>query len=74
MKRAAIGGILALIGFLWALAALLAGSAYMDRVSSWYTPPGRYGTALLESGMALGAALLLLGLAALGLAYFKKEE
>ena len=78
MKRVVIGGFLSLIGSIWALAALLVGCAYMDRVGSWSTPPGRYGTAMLASGMAVplavGGILLLLGLASMAVEYFRKEK
>lgn len=77
MKRTLIGGFLALVGSIWALAALLAGGAYVDQVASWYSPPGRYGTALIESNMMIplvvGGILLVLGLVILGVEYFKKE-
>lgn len=77
MKRALIGGFLSLIGSVWALAALLTAGAYVQQVNSWYTPPGRYGTAVLESGMTVplvvGGVLLLLGLVIMGVEYFKRE-
>lgn len=78
MKRALIGGFLTLTGSIWALAALLTGGAYVEQVTSWWTPPGRYGTALMESGMmaplVIGGVLFLLGLVIMGVEYFKKED
>lgn len=78
MKRAVIGGFLSLLGSLWSLAALLVGAGYVEQVTSWYSPPGRFGTALAESGMvpvlAVGLVLLALGLAVMGIEYFRKGD
>lgn len=78
MKRAIIGGFLSLVGTIWCLTALLSGAAYVDQINGWYTPPGRYGTALIESGMlaplAIGGILLACGLAAMAYEFFKKSE
>lgn len=78
MKRAVIGGFLSLIGSIWTLAALLVGGAYVDQIDSWYTPPGRYGSALIESGMLapliVGGILLACGLVVMGMEYFKKDN
>lgn len=77
MKRAIIGGFLAVIGSVWSLVALLVAASYVDQIGSWYTPPGRYGTALIESNMVpvlvVGGLLLFLGLVIMAVEYFRKE-
>lgn len=78
MKRAMIGGFLTLIGTIWCLAALLTAGVNVENVDSWHTPPGRFGTALLETGMmapfVLAVLLLLIGLVILGIEYFRKDQ
>ncbi len=78
MKRAVIGGFLTLIGTIWCMGGLVGSAANMYNVSSWFTPPGRFGTAMLESGMVwpvvLGGLLLVAGLVVLGVEYFRKGE
>jgi hypothetical protein len=74
LKRALIGGFLSLIGTIWGLAVLF--SASNNLVSSWSTPPGRLFATVAQQGMApvMAASLLLLavGLALMGIEYFKK--
>ncbi|MCI8441448.1 MAG: hypothetical protein HFG27_02810 [Provencibacterium sp.] len=74
MKRALIGGFLALIGTIWGLAVL--NSASNNLTGSWSTPPGRLLTTVAEQGTAfiLVCALLLLalGLVMMGIEYFRK--
>ena len=74
MKRALIGGFLALIGTIWGLAVLNAASN--DLVSSWSTPPGRLLATVAERGMtpvfAGSLLLLVLGIVLMGIEYFKK--
>ncbi len=75
MKRAVIGGFLALIGTIWGLTALLFVSA--SPASSWATPPGRFLTGVVENGMTvpliLAVTLMVAGLAILAVEYFRKE-
>lgn len=78
MKRTVIGGFLTLAGTLWCLYALLMGRFDLKNVTEWYTPPGRYGTALLQSHvllpLAVGALLLLAGIVILGIEFFTNEK
>ena len=75
MKKTVIGGVLTLLGTIWGMAVLL----YVGNnlVSGWATPPGRFLTTVLETGMTfpllLSAVLLALGLAAMGVEYFRKD-
>ena len=75
MKKTVIGGVLSLLGTIWGMAVLL----YVGNnlVSGWATPPGRFLTTVLETGMTvpllLSAVLLVLGLAAMGVEYFRKD-
>lgn len=75
MKRAMIGGVLSLLGTIWGMAVLLYVGNHL--VSAWATPPGRFLATVLETGMTfpllLSVALLVLGLAAMGVEYFRKE-
>lgn len=76
MKKTVIGGFLALIGTIWELAVIL--FAGNNLVSGWATPPGRFLTTVLETGMllpfVLATALLAAGLAILAVEYFRKER
>ena len=76
MKRALIGGFLALIGTIWSLAIII--FAGNNLVSGWSTPPGRFWTTVLETGMmfpfVLAMAFLVLGLLIMGIEYFRKED
>ena len=78
MKRALIGGFLTLVGSIWCLAGFVSTAANVQNVTEWYTPPGRFGTAMLQSGMVwpvvLGGLLLVVGLIVLGVEYFRKGE
>lgn len=75
MKRTLIGGFLALIGTIWELAVIL--FAGNNLASAWSTPPGRFFTTVLETGMlfpfVLATALLVAGLAILLVEYFRRE-
>ncbi len=76
MKRAIVGGFLALVGSLWTLAVvILAGSL---QISGWTTPPGRAMTQVLESGLMpwfVGSLLLtVLGIVLMAAAYFSKDQ
>lgn len=76
MKKVVIGGFFALIGTIWALTVLL--FVRDGLVSAWATPPGRFFTTVLETGMllpfVLATALLAAGLAVLTVEYFRKER
>ena len=78
MKKVLIGGFLSLIGSIWCLVGFLAAAANVQTVTEWSTPPGRFGTSMLECHMVwpvvLGGLLLLLGLAIMGIEYFRKEK
>ena len=75
MKKTVIGGVLSLLGTIWGMSVLL----YVGNnlVSGWATPPGRFLTTVLETGktfpLLLSAVLLVLGLAAMGVEYFRKD-
>ena len=76
MKRAIIGGFLSLIGTIWELAVIIFAGSNM--VSGWSTPPGRFMTTIIETGMSfpmvVASVLLVLGLVILGIEYFRKEK
>lgn len=76
MKRALIGGFLALLGTIWGLAVIL--FVGNNLVSAWPTPPGRFLTTVAETGMTLPFVLavlfVVLGLVILGVEYFKKDK
>ena len=76
MKRAIIGGFLSLIGTIWELAVII--FAGNNMVSGWSTPPGRFMTTIIETGMSfpmvVASVLLALGLVILGIEYFRKEK
>lgn len=78
MKKVVIGGFLSLVGTIWCLVGLIGSAVNVQNVSSWYTPPGRFGTAMVECGMVwpvvLGGLLLALGLVIMGVEYFRKEK
>lgn len=78
MKKVLIGGFLSLVGSFWCMGGLIGAAMNVYNVGSWSTPPGRFGTSLLESGMAwpvaLGGLLLALGLVIMGVEYFRKEK
>ncbi|MEJ8303412.1 HPP family protein [Saccharibacillus sacchari] len=50
MIKTAIGGLFLLSGSLLYLGVHIAAVLRLPEVNSWYTPPGRYGTALMDSG------------------------
>lgn len=65
-----VGGLLLLGGSLLYVGVHIAAVLYMPQIYSWYTPPGRYMTALADSGgspmfwlsiLLIGIGLLLLG-------------
>ena len=76
MKRALIGGFLALIGTIWELAIFIFAS--INLVSGWSTPPGRFLTTIAETGMTFPAVvatvLFLAGLVILGVEYVRKDS
>ena len=76
MKRAIIGGFISLIGTIWGLAIIV--FAGNNMVSGWPTPPGRFLTTILETGMAIpmtiASLLLLIGLVVLGVEYFRNDD
>lgn len=76
MKRALIGGFLSLLGTIWGLAVIVFASNNL--VSGWSTPPGRFMTTVLETGMSvpLGLAIVLLvsGLLIMAVEYFRRDN
>jgi len=76
MKRAIIGGFISLIGTIWGLAIVV--FAGNNMVPGWSTPPGRFLTTIMETGMTIplviASLLLLIGLVVLGIEYFKKDD
>lgn len=76
MKRALIGGFLALIGSIWSAAIFIA--CGMNLVSGWSTPPGRFLTTVSEMNLTLPLVLAvivtLIGLAILVKAYFTRDK
>lgn len=76
MKRALIGGFLALIGSIWSAAIFIA--CGMNLVSGWSTPPGRFLTTVSEVGLnrplVLAVIVTLIGLAILVKEYFTRDK
>ena len=76
VKKVIIGGFSSLIGTIWGLAITI--FIANDLTSSWATPPGRFLTTVIESGMMIPMIIsfvfLLFGLFAMGTEYFKKEN
>jgi len=76
MKKVLIGGFVALIGSIWALAVIfLAGN---DLVSGWTTPPGRFLTTVIRMDLLpvfiFAVILVLAGLVILAAELFRKEK
>ena len=75
MKRVLIGGFLSLIGTIWELAIIV--FVGNNLVSGWSTPPGRFLSTVIETGMTspmiIATLLLLVGLLIMGIEYFKKD-
>lgn len=76
MKRAFIGGFFALIGSIWALA--IAFLASNNLPSSWYTPPGRFLTAVSELNLTaffvIAVVFFVLGVVLMVVEYFRKDD
>ena len=76
MKRMIIGGFISLAGTIWGHAITVSAGNNMDR--GWSSPPGRFLTTIMETGMAIpmtiALLLLLIGLAILGIEYFRNDE
>ena len=76
MKKAVIGGMLSLIGSIWALAALLFASNNL--VSGWSTPPGRLLTTLSELQLmpyfVIAIVFVALGITLMAIEYFKADK
>jgi hypothetical protein len=50
MKRVIAGGFILLSGVILFLGMHISASIFMPNINGWSTPPGRFGTALRESG------------------------
>ena len=76
MKKAVVGGFLSLIGTIWGLAVIVFVSNNLT--SAWPTPPGRFLTTVIETGMSapmiISFVFLLAGLLAMWTEYFRKEN
>ena len=76
MKRAFIGGWLALLGTIWGAGVIIAASQML--VSSWDPSIGRLMTTIAERGLMLpfviAAFFLALGLVIMAVEIFKKES
>ena len=76
MKRAFIGGWLALLGTIWGAGVIIAASQML--VSSWDPSIGRLMTTIAERGLMLpfviAALFLALGLVIMAVEFFKKES
>lgn len=75
MKRAFIGGWLALLGTLWGAGVIIAASQML--VNSWDPSVGRLMTTILEQQLflpfLLSCLFLLLGLVIMAVEFFKKD-
>ena len=75
MKRALIGGFLSILGAIGVLGVLLPANANLT--SGWSTPPGRLLTTVSELGLTaalvISGLLLLLGVAAMVVEYFRPD-
>ena len=76
MKRALIGGFIALIGSIWSLAIVLLAANHL--ASEWSTPPGRLLTTISELHMTfffvISIAFVILGIVLMAMVYFRKEK
>lgn len=76
MKKVLIGGFLSLIGTIWSLAIII--FAGNNLASSWYTPPGRFLTTVIETGMMVplifAFVVFLIGIVMMGVEHSKKDE
>lgn len=76
MKRALIGGFLALVGSIWGAAIFIA--CGMNLVSGWSTPPGRFLSTVSEIGLSwqlvLAVIVTLAGLVILVKEYFTRNK
>jgi len=76
LKKVLIGGFLSLIGTIWCLTVII--FAGTNLVSGWSTPPGRFFTTVIETGMMLplviAFVLLVIGLFIMVIEYFKKDK
>lgn len=76
MKRALIGGFIALIGSIWTLAIIM--TAANNLVSEWATPPGRLLTTISELYMTpffvISIAFVVLGIVLMLIEYFRKDN
>lgn len=76
MKKVLIGGFLSLVGTIWGLAVIV--FVGNNLTPGWSTPPGRFLTTVIETDMAapmvISFTFLLLGLSAMGIEYFRKDN
>ena len=76
MKRVLIGGFLSFIGTIWGLPIII--FAGNNVVCSWITPPGRFFTTIIETGMFIPFIVAMIvfggGLIIMGIEYFKKDN
>ena len=77
MKRAIIGGFIALIGSIWTLAVIISANNYP--ISGWSTPPpGKLLTQITESNLTMwfgvSIATVVLGIVLMAIEYFKKDN
>ena len=76
MKKAVIGGFLALIGSIWTLAVVLISANNL--VNGWYTPPGRFLSTVSELGLTflfvISILLVIVGILIMVMEFFKKDK
>lgn len=64
-----------MIGTIWSLAIII--FAGNNLVSGWSTPPGRFFTTVIETGMMIpmiiAIVIFLVGMLIMGVEYFKKD-
>ena len=76
MKRAIIGGFVALIGSIWSLAVVISANNYT--IDGWTTPPGKLLTQITQSNLMLWFAvsiiLVLLGMILMAVEFFRKDK
>ena len=75
MKKAVIGGFLALIGSIWTLA--VAYTACSNLVTEWHTELGRFWSTVIDMNllplMILSALMTVLGIVIMAVEFFRKD-
>lgn len=78
MKMIISGGFILFSGVILYIGVHIPAALHAENISGWYTPPGRYGTALEETGgtigMIISVAMCILGMALLMWGAFRVND